>query len=69
MSSIISDDDNDTKEKMQAVSIKMQALNMKMELVGSANLVEEAIDLVERYRGCMVQNKEVATDIGTAEPA
>lgn len=36
---------------MQASNIKMQALNMKIELVSSANLVEEAIDLVERYRG------------------
>lgn len=69
MSNIISDDDNDTKEKLQAVSIKMQALNMKMELVSSANLVEEAIDLVERYRGYTGQNKEVAKDNGIAESA
>ena len=69
MSSIISDDDNDTKEKLQAASIKMQALNMKMELVSSANLVEEAIDLVERYRGYTGQNKEVAKDNGIAESA
>jgi len=41
----------DNKEIMQASTIKMQALNMKMELVSNANLVHEAIDLVERYRG------------------
>jgi hypothetical protein len=50
MSSIIADDSKETKEKMQAASIKMQALNMKVELVSSANLVEEAIDLVQRYQ-------------------
>lgn len=50
MSSIISDDNKETKEKMQAASIKMQALNMKMELVSSTNLVDEAIDLVQQYR-------------------
>jgi hypothetical protein len=50
MSSIIADDSKETKEKMQAASIKVQALNMKMELVSSANLVEEAIDLVQRYQ-------------------
>jgi hypothetical protein len=55
MSSIIADDSKDTKEKMQAASIKMQALNMKMELVSSANLVEEAIDLVDRYQGLRLQ--------------
>lgn len=51
---------------MQASNIKMQALNMKIELVSSANLVEEAIDLVERYRGYGQQNKEVVID-GTSE--
>jgi IS30 family transposase len=67
MSCIIADDARkDTKEKMQAASIKMQALNMKMELVSSANLVEEAIDLVERYQGNTGQNRKLAID-GTAE--
>ena len=51
MSSIISDDNKETKEKMQAASIKMQALNMKMELVSSTNLVDEAIDLVQQVQG------------------
>ena len=40
----------DTKEIIQATSIKMQAYNMKMEMVAGANLVEEAIDLVGRYQ-------------------
>jgi hypothetical protein len=58
----------DNKEIMQASGIKMQALNMKMELVSSANLVEEAIDLVDRYRGYGQQNKEVVIDNnGTSE--
>jgi hypothetical protein len=48
MSSIIADDSKETKEKMQA-------LNMKMELVSIANLVEEAIDLVQRYQGSIHQ--------------
>lgn len=39
----------DTKEIMQATSLKVQALNMKMEMVAGANLVEEAIDLVDRF--------------------
>ena len=50
MSDIISKS-SDNREIMQASGIKMQALNMKMELVSSANLVHEAIHLVERYRG------------------
>jgi hypothetical protein len=66
MSQIISKP-TDNKEIMQASGIKMQALNMKMELVSSANLVEEAIDLVDRYRGYGQQNKEVVIDDGTSE--
>ena len=57
------------RKSCKAASIKMQALNMKMELVSSANLVEEAIDLVERYRSYTGQNKEVAKDNGIAESA
>lgn len=49
MSQIITES-ADNKEIMQASSIKMQALNMKMEMVSGANLVEEAMDLVERYQ-------------------
>ncbi|MPZ08504.1 MAG: hypothetical protein GEU26_19190 [Nitrososphaeraceae archaeon] len=58
MSSIIADDAKETKEKMQA-------LTMKMELVSSANLVEEAIDLVESYRGYTTEKRKVMID-GTA---
>jgi IS30 family transposase len=58
----------DNKEIMQASGIKIQALNMKMELVSNANLVHEAIDLVERYRGYTNQKAKVLTD-GTPEPA
>ena len=49
MSNIIANS-KDNKEIMQASGIKMQAYNMKMELVSNANLVHEAIDLVEKYR-------------------
>ena len=50
MSNIIANAGTDKKEIMQASTIKMQALNMKMELVSNVSLVEEAIDLVGRYR-------------------
>jgi IS30 family transposase len=58
MSDIISKS-TDNKEIMQASGIKMQALNMKMELVSNANLVHEAIDLVERYRSYAGQMAKV----------
>jgi orotate phosphoribosyltransferase-like protein len=65
MSEIIANSE-DNKEIMQASGIKMQALNMKMELVSNANLVHEAIDLVERYRGYTAQKPKVlATANGT----
>ena len=62
MSSIMSDDTKETKEKMQAASIKMQAYNMKIEMVSGANLVEEAIDLVGRYLGYTTKKLEVVRD-------
>ena len=60
----------DSKEIMQASGIKMQALNMKMELVSNANLVYEAIHLVEKYRDCTSsQTAKVSTSVGTEQPA
>jgi hypothetical protein len=58
----------DSREIMQASAIKMQAYNMKMELVSNANLVEEAINLVERYRGYTQQKDKVRIDNGTEQP-
>jgi IS30 family transposase len=69
MSDIISKS-TDNKEIMQASSIKMQALNMKMELVSNANLVYEAIHLVEKYRDYTgSQTAKVSTSVGTEQPA
>jgi IS30 family transposase len=71
MSDIISKS-ADNKEIMQASGIKMQALNMKMELVSNANLVDEAIHLVERYRGYISsssQKDRVSIAVGTEQPA
>ena len=56
---------SDNKEIMQATTIKMQAYNMKMELVSNANLVEEAIQLVERYRG--YTNQQVKINVMTGD--
>jgi hypothetical protein len=74
MSNIIANS-ADNREIMQASTIKMQAYNMKMELVSNANLVHEAIDLVEKYRDVTglgrcytTQNKEVAIDNGIEQP-
>jgi hypothetical protein len=51
-----------TKEKMQAANIKIQAYNLKMEMVSGANLIEEGIELVEKYRGLADQKTEVTKD-------
>ena len=56
------------KEIMQATTVKMQAYNMKMELVSNANLVREAIELVERYRGLRGQEAKVLID-ATEQPS
>ena len=68
MAKIIEDSTSDKKEIMQATTIKMQALNMKMELVSGANLVHEAVDLVDRYRGYTTEKSNVLKD-GTKQSA
>ena len=67
MSKIIADS-TDNKEIMQASGIKMQAFNMKMEMVSGANLVEEAIDLVDRYQGYAKQKGQQTLN-DTSKPA
>lgn len=62
MSILIADDTSDKREILQATTIKMQAYNMKMEMVAGANLVEEAIDLVDRYRGSMKEKGQQTLD-------
>lgn len=66
MSEIIAQS-KDSREIMNASALKMQAYNMKMELVSSANLVEEAIDLVQRYRGSMTKKGQQTLD-GSKQP-
>jgi len=53
----------DNKEIMQASTIKMQAYNMRMELVSNANLVYEAIGLVDKYRGYVITNSKQTIDV------
>ena len=69
MSNIISKS-TDNREIMQASTIKMQAYNMKMELVSNANLVHEAIELVDKYRGYTQQKTKLVTAAkdGTKQP-
>ena len=62
MASIMSSETEGTKEKMQAANIKIQAYNLKMEMVSGANLIEEGIELVEKYRGLTDQKTEVTKD-------
>lgn len=47
---------------MQASSIKMQAYNMKMVMIVGADLVEEAIDLVEKYQNFTTKKDKLAID-------
>ena len=58
----------DNKEVMAATALKMQAYDMKMELVSSASLVQEAIELSNKHRGFNDQNGKVLRD-GHKEPA
>jgi orotate phosphoribosyltransferase-like protein len=66
MANIISNS-SDNKEIMNASTIKMQAYNMRMELVANANLVSEAVELVDKYRGYTGQKAKVTIDVTDTE--
>lgn len=51
------------REKLQALQIGMQAYQMKIELLSNANVIQKAVDFIDRYRGrgFVPQNNELVT--------
>ena len=50
MSDIVNNAESDSREVLQATSVKMQAYGMKIDLLTNATVVQKAIDFVERNR-------------------
>ena len=51
------------REKLQSLQIGMQAYQMKIELLSNANVIQKAVDFIDRYRGrsFVPQNNELVT--------
>jgi hypothetical protein len=60
---------SDRRDMLQAMSVGMQAYGMKIDLLSSANVLDRAVQFVQRInaRGLTDQNKEVRV-VGTEEP-
>jgi hypothetical protein len=62
MSDIVNNEESDSRDVLQATSVKMQAYAMKIDLLSNATVIDRAINFVDRNRGLMTQNKEVTID-------
>ena len=67
MSDIANSAESDSREVLQATSVKMQAYAMKIDLLSNATVIEKAIQFVDRHKGLMTQNNEVTIDNDAAE--
>ncbi|MGC1134105.1 MAG: hypothetical protein WA941_14870 [Nitrososphaeraceae archaeon] len=68
MSDIVNSTESESRDVLQATSVKMQAYAMKIDLLSNATVIDRAIKFVDRNRGFMSQNKEVLIDNDTTGP-
>ena len=67
MSDIGNSAESDSRDILQATSVKMQAYAMKIDLLSNATVVEKAVQFVERHKRMTHQNNEVAIDNDVTE--
>ena len=60
MSDIVNNAELNSRDVLQAASVKMQAYAMKIDLLSNATVIEKAVQFIDRHRGLMTfQNKVV----------
>jgi hypothetical protein len=62
MSDIVNSEAADSRDVLQATSVKMQAYAMKIDLLSNATVIEKAVHFIDRHRGLMPQNNELVID-------
>ena len=67
MSDIVNSAESDSREVLQATSVKMQAYAMKIDLLSNATVIEKAVQFIDRHMGLTHQNNEVASDNDATE--
>ena len=67
MSDIVNNAESDSREVLQATSVKMQAYAMKIDLLSNATVIEKAVRFIDRHMGLTNQNNEVAIDNDATE--
>ena len=67
MSDIVNNAESDSRDVLQAASVKMQAYSMKIELLSNATVIEKAVHFIDKHMGLTHLNNEVATDNDATE--
>jgi hypothetical protein len=67
MSDIVNNAEPDSREVIQATSVKMQAYSMKIDLLSNATVIEKAVQFIDRNSRLTPQSKEVAVDNDSTE--
>jgi hypothetical protein len=67
MSDIANNTESNSRDVLQATSVKMQAYAMKIDLLSNATVIEKAVQFVDRHRSFMTQNGDI-TRYDAAEP-
>ena len=67
MSDIVNSTESDSRDILQATSVKMQAYAMKIDLLSNATVIEKAVHFIDKHMGLTHLNNEVATDNDSTE--
>ena len=62
MSDIANSAESDSRDILQATSVKMQAYAMKIDLLSNATVIEKAVQFIDRNRGLILQSNKLATE-------
>ena len=67
MSDIANSAESDSRDILQATSVKMQAYSMKIDLLSNATVIEKAVHFIDKHKDLTHLNNEVATDNDATE--
>lgn len=55
MSDIVNNPESDSREILQAITVKMQAYAVKIDLLSNAIVIEKAIQFIDKHKSLMTQ--------------
>ena len=67
ISDIANSAESDSRDILQATSVKMQAYSMKIDLLSNATVIEKAVHFIDKHMGLTYLSNEVASDNDATE--